>query len=243
MQLAIQGQSRVEPFPKGKAECPLCGSEVIAKCGSIMSWHWSHKANDCDSWSEPESKWHIDWKNQFPKDWQEVIIGDHRADVQTKTKVIEFQASSISAEQIEAREAHYKDMVWVLKGEDFWDNFDKRKQDGYYSFRWKNPRKSWWIAKSPIVIDFGGVLDLFLIKRLHNNIPCGGWGEDLSGKEFFELCGVSLDDLLSQSSKFGVMSKMAIAGEYERGVFLKQDYTEAHRWWNLAYPPRQEINV
>jgi hypothetical protein len=200
MQLAIQGQERVEPFPQGIAWCPQCYSEVIAKCGSIMAWHWSHQANDCDSWSEPESQWHISRKNIFPKEWQEVVIGHHRADIKTPTKVVEFQSSSISPEEIRKREDYYGDMIWVLKGEDFTENFDIRDRGNYSSFRWKHPRKSWWHATMPIVIDFDTTF--FLVKKLHQNMPCGGWGRYIRHIEFLDLSGLSWGMLSSNPSKF-----------------------------------------
>jgi hypothetical protein len=67
---------------------------MIAKCGQIRVWHWAHRAiRTCDPWWEPETKWHRDWKNQFPEDWQERIhkseAGErHIADVKTDFGVV-----------------------------------------------------------------------------------------------------------------------------------------------------------
>lgn len=99
--------------------CPGCGGEVVAKCGEVLQWHWSHRAAECDPWSEPESGWHIAWKNQFPSEWQERVIGPHRADVATPKGVIEFQKSSISTKEIREREAFYGRMLWVIDALDF----------------------------------------------------------------------------------------------------------------------------
>ena len=110
---------RLEASPKARGTCPCCKGVVIAKCGQLVSWHWAHTVKDCDSWSEPESDWHIGWKSLFPKHCQEVTIGDHRADVQTNRGVIEFQKSYLSVEEIQAREKHYGNMVWVIDGEAF----------------------------------------------------------------------------------------------------------------------------
>lgn len=72
---AILDNQRIEATPKQKALCPLCNQEVISKCGSIKIWHWAHKQQEeCDSFGEPESEWHLSWKNQFPKECQEVTI-------------------------------------------------------------------------------------------------------------------------------------------------------------------------
>ena len=125
MQFAVDGtNARLEPTPKAKGFCPACGCPVVAKCGEILTWHWSHLAKDCDPWYEPESIWHRQWKEQFPSDWREVVIGKHRADVQTPKGIIEFQASCISASEIQERENFYQKMVWVVKADAF--DFEKK---------------------------------------------------------------------------------------------------------------------
>jgi ribosomal protein L33 len=62
-------------------------SKLTPKCGKIKVHHWAHKNDlNCDSWREPETEWHRQWKNRFPNDWQEVVKFDkegnkHVADV------------------------------------------------------------------------------------------------------------------------------------------------------------------
>lgn len=99
--------------------CPGCGGEVLAKCGEVVEWHWAHRASECDPWSEPESAWHIGWKDRFPGEWQERVMGNHRADVLTPRGVIEFQKSSISTCEIREREQFYGRMVWVIDAAEF----------------------------------------------------------------------------------------------------------------------------
>ena len=157
MKWANQLGNRIEAEPKiDNATCPLCKEKVIPKCGEIKIWHWAHKSlKDCDTWYEPESEWHLEWKNNFPKECQEVIIDNHRADVKIKEKVIELQNSSISKKKIREREIFYGDMLWIINGEKFDKNlilFDKNNKD-YLTFRWKNPPKSWWDARKPIYVD------------------------------------------------------------------------------------------
>ena len=161
----------------------------MAKCGPLVAWHWAHETKDCDPWYEPESEWHLQWKGRFPPDWQEVSVGGHRADVRTPTLVVELQASAISAEDISAREAHYGNMIWLLRGEDFKDNLRLRKRDGYMTFRWLWPRKTWWCARKPLLVDMGDGR-LFLVKKLHPKTPCGGWGVWVTEAEFFKWCGL-----------------------------------------------------
>lgn len=184
---ALVNEERSKACPGMIGYCPGCGSEMMPKCGEIVTWHWSHRGASCDPWSEAEGEWHRVWKARFPDDWQEVNIGGRLADVKTPTAVIEFQASPISPEEIEAREGHYGQMVWMLKGDDFCWNLDIRPKGGYWSFRWKWPRKSWWYATKPLLIDLGGMGypgELFLVKRMHHEVPCGGWGRWLSYDTF-----------------------------------------------------------
>jgi hypothetical protein len=125
MQFALnQFKERIKPTPKAIGFCPSCGSPLIPKCGQILCWHWSHKTLDCDPWYEPESEWHRNWKSLFPDDWQEVTMGNHRADIKTPRGVIEFQASSISSTEVQEREEFYGKMIWVVKA----DTFDLERQ-------------------------------------------------------------------------------------------------------------------
>lgn len=178
-----------EASPKDTGFCPICDDDVIAKCGEINTWHWAHKSKrDCDEWYEPETQWHLDWKNKFPEEQQEFTMGKHRVDIRTNTRwIIELQNSNISPEKIKEREDYYKRMIWLLNGESLANGLILRKKKGIITFRWKHPPKSWWYATKPIYIDleekYEGV-EIFLVKKVHNNIPCGGWGELISKEEF-----------------------------------------------------------
>ena len=252
---AIKNNQRVLAEPKQKAICPICNAEVISKCGNIKIRHWSHKSNkDCDEWYEPESKWHIDWKNQFPKEQQEFKMGRHRADIRTSTRwIIELQNSTISSDNIREREQYYKKMIWLLNSETLCKGLELRNKKNMITFRWKSPPKSWWFANKDIYVDLSpmvstlkkllndyikGILKhstpireeiyyeyydeygehhevnypkivdyidstdskikslkneiklfqnkIFYIKKIHHNIPCGGWGELLTKEEFLK---------------------------------------------------------
>ena len=124
--------------------CPDCNNPLIPKCGEINIHHWAHKGErDCDSWAEPETPWHFERKGWLPKEWQEVSIGKHRADIKTPTTVIEFQHSSISPEEIREREAHYENMVWVVDTTPFkknlvgvWSSWQVALERGYFKSVW-----------------------------------------------------------------------------------------------------------
>jgi hypothetical protein len=123
MRLALVERHRREAAPGLTGQCPGCGSLLISKCGNRRVWHWAHHGvRHCDHWWEPETEWHIAWKNRFPVEWQERIRwaddGEkHIADVMTPDgRVIEFQHSPLSAEERHARETFHGSMVWVVDG-------------------------------------------------------------------------------------------------------------------------------
>jgi competence CoiA-like predicted nuclease len=156
---AIKDNQRVSANPKDTAKCPICNAEVISKCGVVKAWHWSHKdLTDCDAWSEPESKWHLDWKNEFIEAQQEVSIEKdgikHRADIENSSGlIIELQNSPISSDDICDREIFYDNMIWLLNGETLGKNFEIRQKPSYFTFIWKNPPQSFFSADKQIFID------------------------------------------------------------------------------------------
>ena len=116
----------VKARPGAEATCPMCGEPVKAFCGEIQAWHWRHEhTRDCDSWGDPETKWHRAWKETVRPAYREVTIrgaqATHRADMRTADGlVIELQHSSISSEEIRAREAFYgAKMIWVVDASPF----------------------------------------------------------------------------------------------------------------------------
>ncbi len=131
MKYSLVQNEKVGAFRGGKGQCPLCGESTIAKCGPRVMHHWSHSTlRNCDPWWENETEWHRQWKNNFPKEWQEKIHIDaktgekHIADVQTsKGLTIEFQNSPMSIEEMRSREAFYGNMIWIVNGTSFRRNF------------------------------------------------------------------------------------------------------------------------
>lgn len=131
MQLALVNGEKKEAFLGGRGTCPICSAETIAKCGSRIMHHWAHyRLRDCDPWWENETAWHREWKNRFPLECREVsnVARDgeiHRADVKTpKGIVIEFQHSAMTDAERVSRENFYQNLVWVIDGTVFQDNFD-----------------------------------------------------------------------------------------------------------------------
>lgn len=178
MLFAILDDKKIEPIPNTQAKCPLCGEKVLSRCGEIKVWHWAHfKGKSCDSWYEPETHWHKNWKLTFGKENCEIKIAKedcwHVADVLTKEKVvIELQNSPIQKNIIRKREEFYGErMIWLINGIKFKDNFyikdwddelnwwslqhnSCKNREGMKMFKWEYPRKSWEDTQRHIFIDF-----------------------------------------------------------------------------------------
>lgn len=174
MKFAIFDGVRQLPVKGLKGICPACGQEVIAKCGNIRAHHWAHskKMKCLDKWWESETKWHREWKDNYPLEWQEVLFKDphsgerHRADINTEHGLtIEFQYSSISEEERQSRERFYDNLIWVVNGSrlkgDFsrllknLENFKKLRHGCYevYSPEKVFPEK-WVNSGVPVIFDF-----------------------------------------------------------------------------------------
>lgn len=131
MQYADVDGEKVQAFRGGRGSCPMCGSVVVAKCGVRLMHHWAHFGRrDCDPWWENETAWHRSWKALFPEAWLEVshVAPDgeiHRADIKTpKGMIVEVQHSAMSDSERVSREEFYKNLVWVVDGRAFEQNFD-----------------------------------------------------------------------------------------------------------------------
>lgn len=186
MQFAMVNGNKIKAsFDGPHGLCPLCEKEVIPKCGDINIWHWAHKVlGDCDTWSEGESEWHINWKNCFHPSHLEIKKGNHRADVYNDYRglVIELQHSSISSSEIQEREQFYKKMIWIFDARYY--ELEIRPKNNYVTFRWKHPRKSIWACKCPVFFDLG--YKILKVRRIHHNIPCGGSGILLDYESFIK---------------------------------------------------------
>ena len=135
MLYALINGEKTAAIKNSSAICQICGNPVFARCGETNVDHWAHYEDEsCDKWSEPETKWHKNWKDIFGKEHSEVVIPKdgkkHIADVYTsKGVVIEFQNSPISTTVIDAREAFYGEkMLWVINSEEI----DKKNFLTYY---------------------------------------------------------------------------------------------------------------
>lgn len=209
MLYALIDNEKITASPNTTGHCPLCESEMIAKCGQIKIWHWAHKnLTDCDDWHEGETDWHLRWKSLFPPSWTEVVITKedkkHRADVLTPDgTVLEFQHSPISLDDIEKREQFYNDMIWIFdiadcrkpeisysrRGKEIISHrFSLTNMGRYYNFKWKWPRKHIAETTRERYLDLGD-------GRLFNPLKMyrsgkGGWGYMYSIRELLPKMGI-----------------------------------------------------
>lgn len=192
MRFALIDDQRTEAQPGLKGLCPGCSQPVIAKCGTQRSHHWAHRDDkQCDYWREPETEWHRSWKNNFPIDWQEIILPDeqtgekHIADLCTDYGlVVEFQYSHIQPDERTSRENFYQNMAWVVDGtrrlQDY-PRFSKRKTN----FRQTNLpgiflvgdlnecfHSSWLRCSVPVIFDFKGSESLTDSNHERNQLYC-----------------------------------------------------------------------
>lgn len=241
----VDGQ-RQKATRRTPASCPDCGRPVIAKCGQLVRHHWAHKGEVCPFESQPETDWHRGWKELFPPEMQEVTIGNRRADVKTPHGVIEFQHSSISSEELKARESDYgKRLVWVI-------DLSKAKVEWYLRrtyadpwFRWNWRYKAFDFSWRPIVFDLRnnpstpsdhkGLVLLQAANRRRKDVI----GQELSAEEFVEMaldpdsCCWS-DYTFEQNGVYLHARKMAerrLPSFFHRGRDTHY-YEVSHREWN-----------
>lgn len=217
---AIVKNEKIGPQPDLKGVCPACGAAVRSKCGEVYVWHWAHKkGHNCDSWYEPETEWHLDWKMTFGKENSEKVLKKenkvHRADIYTKNKVvIELQNSSIQTAIISEREKFYGErMLWLINGIHFKTNFIIHELKGGFNkwnsihnqtesligkklFHWSYTRKSWKKVTNPVFIDFGDD-NLFWVKEGMGTKS--GYGFFYSKKDFILKYGGDYEFFLRQS--------------------------------------------
>ena len=209
MKYAIVEEKKTEAFKGGKGICPSCSAEMIAHCGEIKVHHWKHKGKrNCDIWWENETEWHRQWKNHFPKEWQEVVHFDkkgekHIADVKTQTDwVLEFQHSYINPDERNSRNSFYSKLVWVIDGlrrttdinqfEKILKESSKAPVGGINIRKVHFPEESrllreWMTCNVPVFFDFGKQAKNNLWFLLPLNIQNEAYLLPFSQKEFIKI--------------------------------------------------------
>lgn len=142
--------------------CPLCKSKLVIKNGSVYAKHFAHNSHECfDNWNYDMSEWHQHKQSFFESEFCEVVVkhnGEtHRADVLIDNTVIEFQHSSITADEFEKRtiffiNAGYR-IAWVfdVTKQYISKSIDYLNEDNDFLFRWKKPMEIF--SKCPNISD------------------------------------------------------------------------------------------
>ncbi len=169
MRYALLDGKRVEAEKAiADATCECCSDKVYPACGDVNVHHFRHfRGNDCDSWYEPITQWHLNWQNRFPEQFREVVINrdgkKHRADIlNARDVVLEFQNSPISLSQVREREQFYGKMVWVFNGDTLARGMFTMEDKKCYT--WQNPNKTILSCERPVFIDRGNDLLYWLFE-------------------------------------------------------------------------------
>lgn len=191
MRFALVNNKKVEATTGLIANCPGCSQSVIPKCGDKRVHHWAHsRSKMCDTWWEPETEWHRNWKSKFPEEWQEDFLTDgktgekHIADIRTdKGLVIEFQHSHITPQERLSREAFYKNLAWVVDGSRLkrdYPRFLKGKEDfrviksGLFKVYFLDEcfPSAWLESSVPVLFDFQNIDTLLDFENKRHVLYC-----------------------------------------------------------------------
>ena len=148
---------------KGGRSLDYDDTVLIAKCGPIKYHHWARETADPDTWHEPETDWHRNWKSHFkPENTEQTITVSgirHRMDAQTffngTRYAVEFQHSPISVDEVRQREAGYGNMIWVFDCENKFDYKMLRRKPDMVSIKWGRPWQSILYCNCPVLLDTG----------------------------------------------------------------------------------------
>ena len=138
--------------PGARARCLQCSDILIAKCGEINRWHWSHTGDAICS-GEGEGAWHLAWKQWAKNQGAEVewATSPHRADIAWPDgRIWECQTNYTDGATIRKREEHYgENLTWVYR----WlpGRWDRLWNVGDGWFKWSRPAPSMGLHKRPII--------------------------------------------------------------------------------------------
>lgn len=240
MKYAMVDGQRQEASPGLLGRCQECDAVMTPKCGKVRVAHWAHPQGFFDHWWESETKWHRNWKECFPEEWQEIVHcasdGErHIADVKTAYGlVIEFQHSDISAEERRSREEFYGPMCWVVDGQRL--KLDRRRFSE--ALRCGKPLSAspliliapvekctllqkWTSSRARVFFDFGGPLLWASLPRR----PCG----------FALLTPVPRKSFLEAMLKGGPIKFLKVIGTRRRSA---SRVTPSPPYAGMPRPPR-----
>lgn len=212
MYLALNSlDKRITPYLQGRARCPHCRAEVIARCGDTNNWHWAHKALDtaCPM-QRADSEWALLWKSFFPQAWCEQILDGFVFDVVGPSWAMLLIDDTVSQRMVSEARAKHPRILWIVNGWGLYnDRFQLKKKLGpsTFTFRWKHARRSLYLCDNNVFLDLS-VGTLFEFKKLYLGPPCSGWGNIYRPKEFVTDAG-------------GIFNVVKYSQQYATKVFAK----------------------
>jgi len=144
---ATHNNKRVKAIHTGeRAKCPGCGDVVIAKCGDYKQNHWAHLNTTSSCKYKPMSDFHLMVQSLFHESFLEKISIDsngekHIADIEINGIVLEVQNSPIDYDEVQKRNLHHKNVVWVLNWETFFGESFKVDEINLQLIRLNHRRK------------------------------------------------------------------------------------------------------
>lgn len=183
----------IEATPGARTTCHACGRTLIARCGEIYVNHWAHESgSSCDDWTEPDTDWHLEWKQALPKEWVDQVVerdGSRRfvdALLPDGTGVL-FRRRRPSPEETRKREAFFgaENVIWVFDTRDAKSRFvgvKERDKSNEFEFRWRHARKSVAYPEGYIYLDFGP--RLLMLKGMQVKPPFWGYGQRFERDRF-----------------------------------------------------------
>lgn len=257
MHFALLNGVRVEP-EKGLdgAVCPICKQPVRARCGEARVKHWAHKSViDCDSWKEPETTWHREWKNLFGDLQEQMHEKDgtrHMADVKTQDgTIVEFRHNAISREGCATREAFFgKTMFWVVDcarnsrlAERLKENRYRLRTSnvlGYVMQSTREPEKCfpkvWTESRRFVFLDYGNPeLMCIFPGRMRGQLLCMAMRKD----EFVECINGGHAKFREKCVRVWLEMKRSTASVYEK-ILAGAPITAASSWNSNAAPAMRE---
>jgi hypothetical protein len=194
---ALIGGNRVRAVRDGprRASCADCGADMIAKTGSVVTWHWAHRVHNPGCETAPETEWHLAWKALGLDGTQEVKVGRRRADVLAPGGfAVEFQDWAIDPAALQAREGDWAGqggMAWVFRADrqyaegrievkpslaDFGDDLVKPENRATVDIRWSFAPARVRLARAPAFLDTGAGELLFVGAWRDGPGPLTGYG-------------------------------------------------------------------
>lgn len=178
MKFAFVGNDRREASAGLTGSCPVCQNVVTPGQNSERMWMWFHIGRaKCDGWLEVETKWHREWKDNFPTSWQEISLSQatkNNLGVSIRSGLgiaLELKQEKIRNHELSSRETRHRKMFWIVDCAENKNSIRKIKpklggwtevssgQAQIINFPEKTFPKDWLNSTVPVLFDFKFLCD------------------------------------------------------------------------------------